>query len=208
MRALPRHAPGEVRIIGGIWKRSKLPVPAVEGLRPTPDRVRETLFNWLGQDLSGLQCVDLFAGSGALGLEAASRGAASVVMVERDRSLVRALGQHVQRLGAHQVQVVHADAVSWVQGAPKGWDVVFLDPPFGSPADDWNRVLCMVCLTAVTQRMRSGGQVYLESGRAWRQSDVAGLPLRLHRAGKAGMVHHHLFEVVNADAVAGDNPGA
>src|SRR5881394_3860722 len=98
-RGTPMNLPREVRIIGGQWKRSKLPVADSPGLRPTPDRVRETLFNWLGQDLSGWRCLDAFAGSGALGFEAASRGAAEVVMVERDPVLVASLTATRQRLG-------------------------------------------------------------------------------------------------------------
>ena len=94
---------GEIRIIGGQWKRTRLPVPQRPGLRPTPDRVRETLFNWLGQDLTGWRCLDAFAGTGALGLEAASRGAASVVLVEQDGELLARLQQHVQRLQARSV---------------------------------------------------------------------------------------------------------
>ena len=103
--------PHEVRIIGGQWKRSKLPVADVPGLRPTPDRVRETLFNWLGQNLDGWRCLDAFAGSGALGFEAASRGAAQVVLLERDRHLARSLGESAQRLKATALRVECADAV-------------------------------------------------------------------------------------------------
>ena len=114
MKAGPRQPPGEIRLIGGRWKRSKLTVPSVPGLRPTPDRVRETLFNWLGQDMTGLRCLDLFAGSGALGLEAASRGAREVVMVEQDPSLADALRRHVTRLGGAQVQVHRGDALQWL----------------------------------------------------------------------------------------------
>src|SRR5206468_12965839 len=101
----PRAPPREVRIIGGQWKRSKLPVADSPGLRPTPDRVRETLFNWLGQDLSGWRCLDAFAGSGALGFEAASRGAAEVVLVERDPRIVRSLRESQQRLQATALRV-------------------------------------------------------------------------------------------------------
>ncbi|HNM40653.1 MAG TPA: RsmD family RNA methyltransferase, partial [Giesbergeria sp.] len=103
---------GEIRIIGGQWKRTRLPVPQRPGLRPTPDRVRETLFNWLGQDLTGWRCLDAFAGTGALGLEAASRGAASVVLVEQDGELLARLQQHVQRLQARSVQLRRGDGVA------------------------------------------------------------------------------------------------
>ncbi|MFM7970791.1 MAG: 16S rRNA (guanine(966)-N(2))-methyltransferase RsmD, partial [Betaproteobacteria bacterium] len=126
---------GEVRLIGGQWKRSKLPVANRPGLRPTPDRVRETLFNWLGQDLSDWAVLDAFAGSGALGFEAASRGAGPVVMLESDPMLVQSLASSAQRLQARSVQVLQADALVWMGRAaatpsPAGFDLIFLDPPF------------------------------------------------------------------------------
>jgi len=106
-----------IRIIGGQWKRRLLPVPDSPGLRPTPDRVRETLFNWLGQDLSGWHCLDLFAGSGALGFEAASRGAARVLMVEQNPAIARGLNASVQQLGAGGcIEVIRADAARWLPG--------------------------------------------------------------------------------------------
>src|SRR3954451_9413684 len=109
--APPRTAPHQVRIIGGLWKRTKLDVADRPGLRPTPDRVRETLFNWLGQDLSGWRCVDAFAGTGALGLEAASRGAADVLLVESEGVLVEQLREIVKRLAAEQVRVQRGNAL-------------------------------------------------------------------------------------------------
>ena len=123
-----------VRIIGGAWRRRVVCFPDAESLRPTPDRVRETLFNWLGQDLSGLSCLDLFAGSGALGFEAASRGAARVVMVERSAGVAAALRSNARLLGAaERVEIVQADAVKFASsraaGAPR-FDVLFLDPPY------------------------------------------------------------------------------
>ena len=113
----PPVSPREVRVIGGAWKRSKLPVADRPGLRPTPDRVRETLFNWLGQALDGWRCVDAFAGSGALGFEAASRGAAEVVLVERDPALVASLQATRERLHADTVRVERADALQWMARA-------------------------------------------------------------------------------------------
>ena len=127
-----RHPVGEVRIIGGLWKRSKLAVPDLPGLRPTPDRVRETVFNWLGQTLAGLRVLDLYAGSGALGLEAASRGAASVLLIEQHPRCVAAIAAAAQRLGATQVQVRAADALASAQSlarAGERFDVIFIDPP-------------------------------------------------------------------------------
>ncbi len=126
----PSH---ELRIIGGQWKRSKIKVVDKPGLRPTPDRVRETLFNWLGQDLTGWRCVDAFAGTGALGFEAASRGAASVLMLEQDAQLVSLLGETQKRLSASVVQVQKGDAMMALQRlSPGTLDVIFLDPPFES----------------------------------------------------------------------------
>jgi 16S rRNA (guanine966-N2)-methyltransferase len=128
-----RHAPQQVRIIGGEWKRTPLPVTAVDGLRPTPDRVRETLFNWLGQTLDGLRCLDLFAGTGALGFEAASRGAARVVLVERHPRAATQLRAIKDKLGAAAVEIAEADAIRFAANLPPAsFDVVFLDPPFDS----------------------------------------------------------------------------
>ena len=127
----PAKAPHEVRIIGGQWKRSKLPVADAPGLRPTPDRVRETLFNWLGQDLDGWRCLDAYAGSGALGFEAASRGASEVTLVERDPRLARGLKAVQQRLKAEAVRIETADALAWMaRCAPERFELVFVDPPF------------------------------------------------------------------------------
>ncbi|HJV94446.1 MAG TPA: 16S rRNA (guanine(966)-N(2))-methyltransferase RsmD, partial [Albitalea sp.] len=121
--------PGRLRIIGGRWRGRRLEVPESEGLRPTPDRVRETLFNWLGRDLSGLACLDLFAGSGVLGFEAASRGAARVVMVERERETLEQLRANRAALDALQVEIVPGDAFEYLARGGERFDVVFLDPP-------------------------------------------------------------------------------
>lgn len=203
MKASSGKPPGEVRIIGGRWKRSKLAVPGVQGLRPTPDRVRETLFNWLGQDLTGLRCLDLFAGSGALGLEAASRGAQEVALVERDAQLVQALRQHVQRLQAQQVQIHAGDALQWLGGTHRGWDVVFLDPPFGDASSHWNEALFRDVMARLHPALRPGAMIYVEAGRPWREADLPALPWRLHRHGKAGAVHYHLFVLDAGDAPTG-----
>src|SRR6478672_9309214 len=126
-----RRAAHEVRIIGGQWKRTRLPVADKPGLRPTPDRVRETLFNWLGQDLQGWRCVDAFAGTGALGLEAASRGAANVLLVEQDAELVALLRAAQVKLAARAVKVEWANGLSVLARlAPASVDLIFLDPPF------------------------------------------------------------------------------
>ena len=129
--------PHEVRIIGGQWKRSKLAVLDQPGLRPTPSRVRETLFNWLGQDLTGWRVLDAFAGSGALGFEAASRGAAEVLLLERDTALVRQLAAARAQLKADAVQVLAADAMAWLaRCAAARFELVLLDPPFDADIFD------------------------------------------------------------------------
>ncbi len=188
-RPAPASRPtGEVRLIGGQWKRSKLAVPDRPGLRPTPDRVRETLFNWLGQDLSGWQVVDAYAGSGALGFEAASRGAARVVLIEQDATLVQTLSAAAQRLGAlDRVQVQRADAQAWLRGQPaQAWDLVLLDPPFGLGLDG-------PALQAARRVIRDDGWIYLESGQPLDEAGAAAAGLRLHRNGRAGLVHFHLL---------------
>jgi 16S rRNA (guanine966-N2)-methyltransferase len=190
---------GEVRIIGGQWKRSKLPVPAVPGLRPTPDRVRETLFNWLGQDLTGLRCVDAFAGTGALGFEAASRGAAQVRLFEQDRALVQSMRTNAQRLGASTVTVDATEALRGMQSLPLGvWDVVFLDPPFvplaAKMATPNNEPLFRQALAAALALLAPAGVVYLEAPRFWTDDDLAPLGLECVKNGRAGQVHYHLLQ--------------
>jgi 16S rRNA (guanine(966)-N(2))-methyltransferase RsmD len=184
----PRAAPHEVRIIGGQWKRTKLPVADRPGLRPTPDRVRETLFNWLGQDLTGWRCVDAFAGTGALGLEAASRGAAEVLLVESEGVLVDKLREVIQRLSAHNVRVQRGNALSVLAGLPPAsLDVVFLDPPFTSDLFD-------KALAAAVPALKPSGLVYLEAPTAWNDEALARHRLALLRHMKAGAVHGHLLE--------------
>jgi 16S rRNA (guanine(966)-N(2))-methyltransferase RsmD len=175
-----------VRVIGGSWKRSKLPVADRPGLRPTPDRVRETLFNWLGQALAGWRCVDAFAGSGALGFEAASRGAAEVVLLERDPVLVASLAATKERLQAAAIRVERADALQWLGRAPAGaFDLVFLDPPFDS-------ALLAPALLAAERVVAGGGLIYLE-GPAPLDPAPGGPLLEPWRAGRAGAVHFQLL---------------
>ncbi len=120
-----------VRIVGGDWRRRVLRFPDSEGLRPTPDRVRETLFNWLGQDLSGQHCLDLFAGSGALGFEAASRGADKVTLVESAPKVLAALRENAQMLNnPPQLEIIRGDALQYLASKPSKFDVIFLDPPY------------------------------------------------------------------------------
>ena len=184
--AAPKGA-GEIRIIGGAWKRTRLPVAQRPGLRPTPDRVRETLFNWLGQDLSGWRCLDAFAGTGALGFEAASRGAASVQLVESDAALVAQLHTLQQRLQATAMRVQRGDGVAALkQAAPASLDLVLLDPPFDSD-------FFTPALQAAAQAVSAQGFVYLEAPRAWVDDELAAWGLAVHRHLKAGAVHAHLL---------------
>ncbi len=124
---------GNIRIIAGRWRRRRLPVADSAGLRPTPARVRETLFNWLQEEIEGRSCLDLFAGTGALGFEAASRGAKSVVMVERERELVRAIRKAASDFDAREVEIFCADALAWRPPPGRRFDLVFLDPPWSGP---------------------------------------------------------------------------
>lgn len=186
------QAAHEVRIMGGQWKRSKLPVIDRPGLRPTPSRVRETLFNWLGQDLNGWRCLDAFAGTGALGLEAGSRGAAAVTLVEQDPALCKSLQATVQRLKAEGVRVERGDGVAALrQRAGHGLDLVFLDPPF---ADGANEALFSAALQAARQAVGEQGLIYLEAARTWTDDGLAQIGLRAHRQGRAGQVHFHLLQ--------------
>ena len=148
--------PREVRLIGGRVRRSKLPVADRPGLRPTPDRVRETLFNWLGQDLDGWRVLDAFAGTGALGFEAASRGAAEVWLLERDPMLVGLLQDSANRLKADAVHIVRADAMAWMARAEGRFDLVLLDPPFDAG-------LGAAAVERALPLLEPGGSIYLEA---------------------------------------------
>ena len=182
-----RRAAHEVRIIGGAWKRTRLPVVDKPGLRPTPDRVRETLFNWLGQDLTGWRCVDAFAGTGALGLEAASRGAAQVLLVEQDPDLVATLRALRARLQAEGVEVRRANGLTVLKDlAGSGQDLILLDPPF--EADLFDKAVA-----AAAPALRDGGFLYLEAPHRWSEAALQAHGLQLQRHLKAGAVHAHLL---------------
>ena len=183
--------PGEVRIIGGQYKRSKLPVANRPGLRPTPDRVRETLFNWLGQDLTGWRWVDVFAGTGVLGFEAASRGAAEVYVCEQDPVLVDKLKALQVKLKADMLKIERGDGVGLLRRlSPGSMQLIFLDPPYESN-------LFEPSLKASGQLVSDNGFVYLEAPRPWEDEELAPFGLKVHRFGKAGAVHFHLL--VKAD---------
>jgi 16S rRNA (guanine966-N2)-methyltransferase len=177
---------GRVRIIGGAWRGRRLEVAARAGLRPTPDRVRETLFNWLGQRLDGLACLDLYAGSGALGFEAASRGAARVVLVECDRAALAALERSRDSLGAVAVRIEKTQAADYLARAGERFDVVFVDPPFGQNA-------VPAILPLVAPRLAAGARVYVES-RAGELRPFQPPPWRELRRAQAGQVSFRLLQ--------------
>lgn len=149
---------GQVRIIGGRWRNTRLPVPTLPGLRPSSDRVRETLFNWLLPKLGGAKVLDVFAGSGALGLEAVSRGAAHATLAERDPQLAGNLRAAVEKLGAgDRVQVLQVDALRWLQDAPAaGADIAFVDPPFADGL--WGAVMAQL-----PRHLAADAWLYVES---------------------------------------------
>jgi 16S rRNA (guanine966-N2)-methyltransferase len=174
---------GQVRIIAGLWRGRRITVPSRPGLRPTPDRVRETLFNWLGQWLDGLVCLDLFAGSGALGFEAASRRAARVVMVENDRAAFSALQKTKAAIGAQTVELHFADAFQQLRALQERFDVVFLDPPFGQNA-------LPAVLRELPVHLARRARVYLEAEAAVRTQE----PWMQLRGDRAGQVSYQLLE--------------
>lgn len=198
----PKHdkRPHEVRIIGGQWKRTRLAVADKPGLRPTPDRVRETLFNWLaslagagGGELPGWHCLDAFAGTGALGLEAASRGAASVLLCEQDADLIAQLQKAKTKLSADAVRIERGNGVTALERVPAGsLQLVLLDPPFESPA------LYEPALRAAARALHSDGAVYLEAPRRWDDDELATFGLSAFRHLKAGAVHAHLLRPLAA----------
>ena len=179
---------GQLRIIGGDWRGRKLSFPAVDGLRPTSDRVRETLFNWLQMDIPGRRCLDLFAGSGALGLEALSRGAAEVVMVEQNRNAAQQIRQHLQTLNSQSGRVDNSDAFSYLKEPATPFDVIFLDPPYQ-----------LGCLAECCQLLEQNGWlkdkafIYLEDSS---KNPAPELPdnWQLIRSKKAGEIGYHLAQ--------------
>jgi len=184
-----RASSGEVRIIGGRWRGRKLRFPSVTGLRPTPDRVRETLFNWLAPDLAGSTCLDLFAGSGALGLEALSRGAAKVTLVDRDKRVCAALRSHSRLIGVNGgLQIICENCLTYLDQPGEPVDVVFVDPPYNTDL-----------YTPVVRRLigrdwlKPEAWVYVEMARGadW----TAPTDWTLYRSQKAGEVYGALFKI-------------
>ncbi|SDQ48353.1 16S rRNA m(2)G-966 methyltransferase [Pseudoxanthomonas sp. CF125] len=186
MKPVPHAEAGKIRIIGGRWRGTRLSVPASPGLRPSSDRARETLFNWLMPALPGARVVDAFAGTGALGLEAVSRGAVSAVLVERDAALAQALRATVARLSAQpSVEVVQSDALAWLaRQAPASFDLAFVDPPFG--AGLWQATLDVLLPT-----LAPDAWLYIESP----PDQAPALPPQwsLHREGRTREVRFALY---------------
>jgi 16S rRNA (guanine(966)-N(2))-methyltransferase RsmD len=186
---------GQIRIIGGQWKRTLISVPDREGLRPTPDRVRETLFNWLGQRLDEWRCLDLFAGSGALGFESASRGAAEVIFIESNPIAARAISALITKLGAQdRLRLIQTNALDWLSRQPTTavpFDLVFLDPPFGQN-------LLEQVMSRIRPVLAPRGLVYVESDTEVTQDWASRFGLELVRADKAGLVHYHLLQAQDA----------
>jgi 16S rRNA (guanine966-N2)-methyltransferase len=175
-------AANAIRIIGGQWRGRSLRFPNVPELRPTPDRVRETLFNWLGQDLTGLTTLDPFAGSGALSFEALSRGAALAVAIDRERALVRALVATAEKLRTDALETHCAEAQAFLARDERCYDVIFLDPPF--TAHIWPQLLPLAAA-----RLEAGGRLYVEA-----PAPIDAPPgLAIWRRDKAGQVHYHLL---------------
>jgi 16S rRNA (guanine966-N2)-methyltransferase len=189
-----RQAPGRFRIIGGAWRSRRLAIPADLEVRPTPDRVRETLFNWLAPVIEGARCLDLYAGSGALGLEALSRGASRVVFVDRARGALRQLKASLELLDCDQAELLCMDAMAFLEGASRPFDVVFVDPPY-------RQGLLAPVVARLVERgwLARGGAIYLEH-----EAEVPppGLPAgwRLVRSAAAGQVRYHLARAEPAPA--------
>lgn len=172
-------------------RRSLISFPDAQGLRPTPDRVRETLFNWLGQTLYGKSCLDLFAGSGALGFEAHSRGAAKTVMVEKNSLVFRALQENSKRLKCQNLTILNSDSLNFIAQSQQKYDVIFVDPPFDS---DYLSMLW----GHLEKRLNHNGHVYIETGEVL----LAPENWQILKQGKAGKVYYHLLAIdLNASSL-------
>lgn len=186
--------PGRFRIIGGQWRGRRFEFDTNADIRPTPDRVRETLFNWLQPVIDGAVCLDLYAGSGALGLEALSRGAARSVFVDREATALRCIGAHLEVLGCDNAVLVHAAAETYLAHTEQRFDLILLDPPFGSPR--WDRVLPLI---EGRRLLRAGGRVYLEN---LVSDGPPPLPdgWQLERSKRAGRVGYYLASMAVAES--------
>ena len=173
----------KVRVIGGKWRGRVISFPSNIALRPTPNRVRETVFNWLGQDMSGKVCLDLFAGSGAMGIEAASRGSEYVVMVESNRKVYSVLQSNLQKLQADQVELLMMDALKFIISDQRLFDMIFLDPPY-------QLGLLPKVLNLLPTHLTQDGLIYLEAGKSFEPNE----DWSVWRGGQAGRVHYQLLK--------------
>lgn len=195
-RSKPAHrAGGHLRIVGGRLRGSRIEVLDAAGLRPTGDRVRETLFNWLAPVIAGARCLDLYAGTGALGIEAWSRGAGECAFVERDRELARRIEGNVTRLGVEPAHVVHGEALAFLAGAASPFDIVFLDPPF--EADAWEQAAGRI---EAGGWLRQDAWIYVESPAA--RTPLLPEAWREHRVGAAGNVRFALYRRAAPDPLS------
>ncbi|MEQ1600227.1 MAG: 16S rRNA (guanine(966)-N(2))-methyltransferase RsmD [Methylophilaceae bacterium] len=179
-------ASNRVRIGGGEWRSRMLAFPDVPGLRPTPDRVRQTVFNWLGQELNGLTCLDLFSGTGVMGFEALSRGADKVVMVEKSSAAYFALQANRKLLQSESAQIYHMDALQFLKMSHPPFDIIFLDPPYNQ---GWLPRL----LPQLQQHLKADGWLYVEAEYAIKDSE----PWQVVKQGKAGNVFFHLLKLAD-----------
>jgi len=177
---------GEVRIIAGQWRGRKLKVPDVKDLRPTPDRVRETLFNWLAPYIAGARCLDLFAGSGVLGFEALSRGASAAVMVDQSKVVVKLLQEEAVTLKAENLTIYAARIPEELQKADKPFDIIFLDPPYAE-----NLLLPTCHYLEENHFLAATAYIYLEAKEVIKDNDLP-LGFRIIKNKQAGQVHYHL----------------
>jgi len=217
-RGKASRKPGQLRIIGGQWRGRRLELAPDTGIRPTGDRIRETLFNWLTPIIEGARCLDLFAGSGALGLEALSRGAGEAVFIERDAAACSRLETVIKKLGCRNASVTCGDAVRFLRGAPptQGFDIVFLDPPFGAMS------LSNLCTLIDAGWLSVGARIYVETSR---HDDLPELPSAgspggsperstiwpsawtVERDKTAGQVRYMLFKRTGAEAKSDERAG-
>lgn len=183
---MAQNKTGKLRIIGGRWRSRVLPVIEQQGLRPTPDRVRETLFNWLQAEVPDARCLDLFAGSGALGFEAASRGAASLLMLEKQATVCDVLKSNIKLLGAENIQLQQCDALQWLVSATETYDLVFVDPPYNTD------LLARSCqLLEQNHLLANEAYIYLECASNQKLPDLP-QNWQIIRGKKAGQVGYYL----------------
>lgn len=186
---MPKHQQNTIRINAGEWRSRLIKFPTIEGLRPTPERVRQTVFNWLGQDLTGQTCLDLFAGTGVMGFEALSRNATSVTMTELAKPAYQALIHNQKALNAVNAEILQTDAMRYLDNTAQRFDLIFCDPPFHQ---GWVQKL----LPKLAKILKDDGLVYIEAEFALDQANITDFASDWHllKQKKAGNVHYHLLQ--------------